>query len=171
VQEHQIGIGDQHDALGQRNVEGTHAAANLESLDENDELTGDLGGISLDGDGVVHVLEKPSWRDLAVSPHDDLDRHLLARSHSNQVDMLNPVTHRVALHGLGEYELGTIVELEGEQGVGLLQCQHQLVGRERQVLSGLAMSVDDDGDLLVAAEPARGALAELGTTLGGDDDL
>ena len=85
--------------------------------------------------------------------------------------MFDPVAHRIALHRLGEDELGPVVELEGEQGVGLLQCEHQLVGRKRQVLGGLTMPVDDNGDLLVAAEPTRGAFTELGAALGGDSDL
>jgi hypothetical protein len=45
------------------------------------------------------------------------------------------------------------------------------MGRKRQMLSIFTMTVDDDGDLLVSAKSARGALTELSATLSGNDDL
>jgi len=50
----------------------------------------------------------------------------------------------------------------------VLEGHHRLVARQDDVDRVVAVAVDDGGDLVVAADAAGSALAELGAGLGGD---
>ena len=99
----------------------------------------------------------------------DVDGDLLALGDDEQVDVLDGVLDDVALDVLGDRQRGLAVELDGEQGVGLLHREHRLVARQRDVQRVRAVPVQDGRDLVRATQTACGALAELGT--GGGDSL
>ena len=84
--------------------------------------------------------------------------------------MLEHPADRVDLDLLGQRELGVAVDVELEQRVraAVLEGHHRLVARQGDVDRVVAVAVDDGGDLVLAADPASGALAELGALLGGD---
>ena len=60
------------------------------------------------------------------------------------------------------------VELEQRVGAAVLERHHRVVARQGHVDRVVAVAVDDGGDLVLAADAAGGALAELGALLGGD---
>lgn len=70
---------------------------------------------------------------------------------------------RVALEFFDEHQLVPAVHDDREDGVGLpLGGQEDLVRVDRDVHGVGAVAVDDGGDAAVAAQSARGALAEMG---------
>ncbi len=105
-----------------------------------------------------------------------MDRHLhgdlLALADGDEVDVLEVALDRVADDALRERELVAVLGLQGQQGVGVvLERQHQLVAREREVARDVAVAVEDRRHLVGPADAPRRALAELGAGLGGDADL
>ena len=109
----------------------------------------------------------------AASPFEvdgDLDGDLLAAADGDEVDVLEVAVDRVDLDLLGQRQLGLALDVELEQRVraAVLEGHHRVVAREGDVDRLVAVAVDDGGDLVLAADAAGGALAELGARLGGD---
>ena len=90
---------------------------------------------------------------VALDDDVDLDGHLLAAAHDDQVDVLDVAADRVDLQRLGQRERFRAVDVEGEHGVGAGVAQHggEVAGGEHQVLRVGAVAVEDGGDLAVAA--------------------
>lgn len=131
-----------------------------------------MGGLGLDEQGVLHVLEEVAARgQLALDVHGDLDVDLLAALDGQQVDVLDVALERVALHGLRDDQRVLAVDLQTDQDVGGAKRKEQVVGRQRDVDRLGAVAVDDRGDLVVTTGATGGTLAELGTGLGGELDL
>ncbi|GMA35027.1 hypothetical protein GCM10025876_12310 [Demequina litorisediminis] len=76
----------------------------------------------------------------------------------------------VALHVLGDGELFLAVELQREEGVGVLQRHHGGVAREDQVHGVGAVAVEDRGDLAGGTGAAGVALAEVGAGSGVENE-
>ena len=97
----------------------------------------------------------------------DLDGHLLAAAHDEQVGVLDVAADRVDVEGLGQRELLLALDVEGEHRVGAGVTEHgrEVVGVELQVLRVLAVAVEDRGNLAVAPGAARCALAGLADVL------
>ena len=92
------------------------------------------------------------------------------RTDRDEVEVLDDAADRVDLDVLGQGELLGAVDVEREERVGatVLEGHHRLVAGQDDVDRLVAVAVDDGGDLVVAADAAGGALAELGARLGGD---
>ena len=88
-----------------------------------------------------------------------------------EVGVLDEALERVALDLLGDREVLLGAEVDRQQRVGVLERQHELVARQRDVHGVGAVSVEDGGHVVGATDAAGGALAELGARLGGDLDL
>ena len=116
------------------------------------------------------VTTRVSRDGLADEEHRDVDGDLLAAADRDQVDVLEHAPDRVDLDLLGQGQLGLALDLELEQRVGaaVLDRHHRVVAREGQVDRVVAVAVDDRGDLVLAADAAGRALAELGAQLCGD---
>jgi formate hydrogenlyase subunit 4 len=162
----QLGAGRQGDVLGQ------HRGAGVQALDGDGDRLRHVGRLGLDRQRVQHVLQQVGARgEVALGVDRDLDGDLLAAGDDDQVDVAQEALDRVALHGLRQDQLLLAVHRHGEQRVRGLQRHHQVVARDGQVDRRVAVAVDDGGDLVLAADAAGGALAELGARLGGDLDL
>ena len=100
----------------------------------------------------------------------DVDGDLLALADGDEVDVLEGAADRVDLHLLGQRQLRRAVDVELQQRVGaaVLERDPGLVTGQRDVDRLVAVPVDDSGHLVGAADPASGALAELGAGLGLD---
>jgi len=87
--------------------------------------------------------------------------------------MLDVVAQRVDDDRLGQRQLGGVVDVEGEDGVGavLTDDAGELQGGQRQVARVGAVTVEDRGDLAGATGATRGALAELGAWFDGQTYL
>jgi hypothetical protein len=94
----------------------------------------------------------------------------VASADGDEVDVLEHAADRVDLDLLGQRELLVALDVELEQGVraAVLERHHRGVAREGQVDRVVAVAVHDRGDLVLAADPAGGTLAELVALLGGD---
>ena len=105
---------------------------------------------------------------VADQVHGHLDGDLLALDDGDEVDVLERAADRVDLNLLGQRELRSALDVELEQGVGagVLERHHRGVTRQGHVDRVLAVTVDDGGDLVVAADAAGSTLAELRTGLG-----
>ena len=166
VDDERLGVGDQGGALGQLDLAGEDLGAGGEALDRDGDALGDVGGEHLELEAGVVGGDDGLGGGVALEVHVDVDDDLLAALHDDQVDVLDDRLDRVALHVLGQGELLLAVEDDGEQGVALLQREHRLVAGQGDVHRLAAVAVHDGGDLVVAADLARGTLAELGAGLG-----
>jgi hypothetical protein len=96
---------------------------------------------------------------------DDVQLHIngdpLAAVDDDQVDMLDRQPDRVPLDIFRKRELGATVELDGQQGVGVLECQHRRVARQRNVHRVGAVAVENGRHQVVTAQSTRSTLAEL----------
>ena len=102
----------------------------------------------------------------------NVDGHLLTAADDDEVDMLDGAPDRVALDLLRQRELLlAAADLDRQQGVHGAQGEEGLVARQRDMDRIGAVTVDDRGHLVLTADPAGGALAELGARLGGELDL
>src|SRR5699024_10925834 len=73
---------------------------------------------------------------------------------------------------LGQGQLVLLaLDRDGQQGVRVLQRLEGVVEGQRQVVRGLAVPVEDGGDVAGAAQLAGRALAELAALLGDEADL
>ena len=140
------------------------------ALDRDLEELGDVGGLGLDGDDGVLVDDQRVGAGLAHDVDRDVDGDLLAADDGDEVEVLDDAADRVDLDVLGQRELLGAVDVEREERVGatVLEGHHRLVAGQDHVDRLVAVAVDDGGDLVVAADAAGGALAELGARLGGD---
>jgi hypothetical protein len=168
-----VGLHDQRDALDQPDVAGEDLVADGETLDVDLDALGQVRRLGLDRQRVELGDHQRAHGGLTDEDHGNVHRHLLTAAHEDQVRVLDEALDRVALDLLGQGELATAArELDRQQRVGpALERQHQLVARQRDVHRLGAVSVEDRRDLVGAPDPARGALAELGTRLGLDLDL
>ena len=158
------GSDDQRDACGQRDRAGGELRADLGALDRNGEVVGNRLDVGLDRDGVGVLGDQRAVDGLALDDDVDLDGHLLAAAHDEQVGVLDVAADRVDLERLGQRELLLAVDVEGEHRVGAGVAQHgrEVVGVEFEVLRVAAVAVEDGGNLAVATGAARRALAGLG---------
>ena len=112
---------------------------------------------------LVSWVTRVPWTRLALDDDVDLDGHLLAAAHDEQVGVLDVAADRVDVERLGQRELLLALDVEGQHGVGAGVAQHggEVVGVELEVLRVGAVAVEDGGHLAVAAGAARCALAGL----------
>ena len=80
--------------------------------------------VGLDLDGVGVLGDQRAGRGLALDDDVDLDGHLLAAAHDEQVGVLDVAADRVDVERLGQRELLLAVDVEGEHGVGAGVAQH-----------------------------------------------
>ena len=132
-------------------------------------MLGDRLHVRLDRDGVGVLGDQGAVRGLALDDDVDLDGHLLAATHDEQVGVLDIAADRVDLERLGQRELLLALDVEGEHrvGAGVPEHRREVVGVEFEVLRVGAVAVEDRGHLAVAAGAARCALAGLGADLRG----
>ena len=168
VDDQGLRVGEQLGALGQLDVSGLDLRAGLEALDRDDDVLGDVGGLDREQQGLGVDGHDGLRRGLALDVHRDVDADLLAAADDDQVDVLDDRLDRVTLHVLGQRELLLAVDLDGQQGVGVLERHHRVVAGQGDVHGLGAVAVHHGGDLVVAADLARRALAELGADLGNE---
>jgi len=100
--------------------------------------------------------------------------HAIQRVLEQQVDVLDVVLDGVGGDRLGQRHFGAgRVDVKSQDGVLAVLTDHtgELERRQGQVLRVGTVAVEHRGDLACAASTASGALAELGTRLGGETDL
>ena len=160
-----LGIGDQRDTGRQRDRRRGELRADLGALDGHGELVGDRLDVGLDLDGVGVLGDQGAVGGFALDDDVDLDGHLLAPSHDEQVGVLDVAADRVDVECPGQRELFLAVDVESEHGVGAGVTEHrrEVVGVKLQVLGVFAVAVEDRGNLAVAPGAARCALAGLVT--------
>jgi hypothetical protein len=124
-------------------------------------VVGDRLHVGLDCDGVGVLRDQGAVRGFTLDDDVDLDGHLLAAAHDEQVGVLDVAADRVDLEGLGQRELFLALDVEGEHCVGAGVPKHggEVVGVELKVLRVGAVAVEDRGHLAEAPGAARGALA------------
>ena len=166
VDDEGLGVGDERGALGQLDLAREDLRAGLEALDRDGDALGDVGGLDLELEARAVGGDHGVGSSVTLDVDRDVDGDLLALEHDDQVDVLDDRLDRVALHVLGQGELLLAVEDDGEQGVARLERLHRLVGSEGDVHRVGTVAVHDGGDLVVAADLASRALAELGAGLG-----
>ena len=120
---------------------------------------------------VSSSVVRPSPAASPVDVHRDVDGDLLAAADEHQVDVLDVAADRVALDVLGQRQLRAPPSISSAAGRWRLEREHRLVARQRDVHRVGAVAVEHGGDLVGAADPAGGTLAELGAGLGGELDL
>ncbi len=157
------GIRDQRDAVRQRDRARRELRADVGALDGHREVIGDRLHVGFDRDGVGVLGDQRAVRGFALDDDVDLDGHLLAAAHDQQVGVLDAAADRVEFQRLGQRELLLALDVEGEHRVGTGVAQHgrEVVGVEFEVLRVAAVAVKDGGHLAVAAGAARCALAGL----------
>ena len=95
-------------------------------------------------------------RRLALDDDVDLDVHLLAAPHDEQVCVLDVAADGMDVERLGQGELFGALDVEGEHRVGAGMAQHggELVGGQLEVLRSGAVAVEDGGTLPSAGHGA-----------------
>ena len=166
VDDERLGVGDERGARGQLDGTGEDLGAGLEALDRDGDRLGDVGGLGLDLQARVVEGDDGLGSGLALEVDGDVDGDLLALADDDEVDVLDDRLDRVALDVLGQGHLLVAVDDDREEGVGVLERHHGVVARQRDVHRLGAVAVHDGGDLVVAADLAGRALAELGAGLG-----
>jgi hypothetical protein len=168
VHDQRVRLGEQGGAGRQLQVAGVHGLADLEAVHVHLDALGDVGGLGLDGHG-DHLLVEHAVGDRLAGDHDgQLHGDPLAALHQQQVDVLQEALDRVALHALGQRDLVDAVALQADEHVRRAKRDHQVVAGEGEVLGLGAVAVQDGGNLVLSADLAGGALAELGALLGLD---
>ena len=107
-----------------------------QALDRDHDLLREVGGLGLDRDAVVVDHDQGVVGRLALDEDRDVDGDLLAAPDDDQVDVLDGVPQRIALHLLRQRELGRAVDVDGQQRVGGAQGQQGLVTRAARCGSG-----------------------------------
>ena len=94
----------------------------------------------------------------------DLDGHLFAAAHHEQVGVLNVALDRVDVERLGQRQLLLAVDVEGQHGVGAGMPQHrgELMAGQQQMLRIGAVAVEHGGNMAGATRTTRRTLAGLG---------
>ncbi|GIU89062.1 MAG: hypothetical protein KatS3mg010_0161 [Acidimicrobiia bacterium] len=170
-----VGVVAHDDPRG--DLQGTHVelVADLERGDVVGDRGGDVARFRLDRDREEQLLEEAAALDtlgvtLEVERHVGRDR--LVGPHPHEVDVHQRALQRVALHLAGHRELLGAVDAERDHGVGPAgerELELVRVDRDRDVLA--VEPVDDGRHAARAAEPARGALAGVGSAVGGQRDV
>lgn len=160
-----VAIEGQRGAPRQLELGGLDLGAGHEALHREGEVLGDVGGLDLELQALGVEGDHGLGSGLALEVDGHVDGDLLALEDDDQVDVLDDGLDGVALDVLGQGQLLLTVDDDGEQGVGVLEDHHGLVAREGDVHRLGAVAVHHGRDLVVAADLARGALAELGAHL------
>src|SRR5918995_4392282 len=158
-------------AIRQREVAGQNLSPRLEVLDRNDDRLWDVRRFGLNGHSrVLHDHQRFADR-LTFHVHGNVNGYLLTPSDDHQVDVFDRVLDRVALDLLGQRELRLAIDVDRQQRVRCTEREQRFVARQRDVDRSRAVTVEDGGYLVGAADPAGSALAELGTRFGDELDL
>ena len=112
---------------GQRDRAGGELGADIGALDGDGELFGDRLHVGLDLDAVGVLGDQGAGDGFTLDDDVDLDGHLLAAAHDEQVGVLDVAADRVDVEGLGQRELLLALDVQGEHGVGAGVTEH---GRE-----------------------------------------
>ncbi len=120
--------------LGHDQVRAAHLGTCRHAVDRDDDGVGQVGRLGLERDGLRVDHVDGAGLGLADHVHGDLDGDLLALADREQVDVLDDLPHRVPLDVLGDGQRLGALDVEGEQGVGVLEREHRLVTRQRDVL-------------------------------------
>lgn len=169
VDDQQLGIGHQRHTRGQLDVAGEHLGALLGAFDRHGELFGNRLDVGLDLDGVGFLGDQRAGCSFALDDDVDLDGHLLAAAHDEQVGVLDVAADRVDLQRLGQRELLGAGDVECQHGVGAGVAQHggEVAAVELQVLRVGAVAVEHHGHTAFTAGTARCALAGGAADLSG----
>src|SRR5690606_27779417 len=154
----------QHRTAGQGEVAGVDLEARLRTGDRELDRLGDVGGLRLDLDGDVVGDDEGVADRLTEQDDGNVDDDLLAEHDGDEVDVLDDPADRVDLDLLGQRELLLAVDGQVEQRVRAtaLERHHRVVVGQGHVRGGVAVFVDNGGNLVLTAQATRGALAELG---------
>src|SRR5215472_1886782 len=168
VQHHRVGLFGESHAAGKFQVarvdDGPHRHLFHVHLDRGR----DVGRLGLHGHLDQRLVEQAVGSDLAHCDDGDVDGHLLAAPHQEQVDVLDPALDGVPLHGLGQRHLASARHaVEPDQHVGGTQRHQHLVPGQADVRGLGAVPVQDGGHPAGPAYAAGRTLAELGPRLGG----
>jgi hypothetical protein len=172
LDEHFVAGHGQRGPRGKRDVGGVDRAADLETLDVDLEAGRQVGRLGLDRQSGPLLVDEHVGRGVADERQRDVDGDLLAAADGDQVDVLERATNGVAHDDLRQSQLLALVGLQREQRVGVvLEREHELVARQREVAGLVAVAVEHGGHLAGTAGAAGRTLAELGAGLGDDADL
>jgi len=125
-----------------------------------------VGRLGLDLDGLAIERDECLRRGVAVQDDGHVNGDLLTASHEDQVGVLDEALDRVTLHLLRNRKLAVALELDGEQSIGCLEREQQVVARKCDVDRVGAVPVEYGGHLVVAADTPSCTLAERGAGLG-----
>ena len=144
-------------------------SALFEALDRDDDVLRDRGGEHLEQKrGASRHVDRAGVR-LALDVHGHVDLDALAGADDDEVDVLDDLTHRVALDVLDEGQLGACPRCRARaRSWRDASDEHRLVARQREVHRVGAVAVQHGGDLVDGADLAGRALAEGLATLCSD---
>ena len=134
VDDQQFGVGLQGGARGQLELAGQDLGADLEALDRDLDLLGDVQGVGLEGDGGGVLRDQGAGSGLTGDDDGNLDGDLLALLDDEQVGVLDVVADRVDDDRLGERDLLRALDVEGQDGVGAVRAQDARRSRGRAAL-------------------------------------
>jgi hypothetical protein len=152
IDDEHLGIRHQRDTVGKRDGRRGELCADLGALDGHGELIRDRLHVGFDLDRVGVLGDECAVGGFTLDDDVDLDGHLLAAAHHEQVGVLDVAPDRVDLERLRQRQLLLALDVQGEHGVGARVPQHggEITAGQQQVLRIGAVAVEHGGDLALA---------------------